>query len=226
MRGAAVNTRSVIMGASPRTVVPRARGLNRDRRALAGAALLVVALAVGCAPRASEPPAGEPPAGEPPARAPLAVDVFADTGRGGVLPVPPPGAPPRASVWLERVTPVRITPAAPGDVPAPDAAPETLASRAEPRTAPPADEELKPPLLRGRGTLVVPRGARDAVVELDVRVDEQGRVSDAIWVGGSEDSSLVSAATECALGMTFYPALQSGRPVAVWCRQQFRFGGR
>jgi hypothetical protein len=210
-----VNARSVIMGASTGTLIPRANGLNRDRRAIPAAALLIAALAAGCAPRASEPTAREP----------LAVDVYADTGRGVALPVREPGAP-RASVWLDRVTPVRIVPATAGEPPAPGAAPETLASRHDPAPAPSADEELKPPLLRGRGALVVPRAAPAAVVELDVRVDEQGRVSDAIWAAGNEDTALVRAATECALGMTFFPALRSGRPVAVWCRQRFDFGAR
>jgi hypothetical protein len=201
------------MEASSGTVVPRAPGLNRVRRAIAPAVVLIAALAAGCTPRRSEPPAPEP----------LAVNVFADTGRGGSLPVRAPAGDPRASVWLDRVSPVRIAPPSDPELPPPEAAPETLTSRSEPRVTPAADDELKPPLLRGRGTLVVPRGAGDAVVELDVRVDEQGRVSDALWAAGSEDSALVRAATDCALGMTFYPALQAGRPVAVWCRQRFDF---
>jgi hypothetical protein len=59
---------------------------------------------------------------------------------------------------------------------------------------------------------------------LDVRVDEAGLVSDALWAGGSNDPVLVQAATECALKMTFYAAIQAGKPVPVWCRQRFDFG--
>ena len=59
----------------------------------------------------------------------------------------------------------------------------------------------------------------------DRRVDESGEVTDALWAGGSNDSALVQSATECALRMRFYPALQSGQPVPVWCRQRFDFGG-
>jgi len=68
---------------------------------------------------------------------------------------------------------------------------------------------------------MLPRGAHPGVVELDVRVDESGGVSDAIWAGGSREPALVAAATACALGMRFHPAEQAGRRVAVWCRQRF-----
>ena len=73
---------------------------------------------------------------------------------------------------------------------------------------------------------MLPDHARRAEVELDVRVDESGEVTDALWAEGSADPALVAAATACALGMRFYPALQSGRPIAVWCRQRFDFGAR
>jgi outer membrane biosynthesis protein TonB len=84
-------------------------------------------------------------------------------------------------------------------------------------------EDLKPPLLQKSGTLIPPPGKRGSV-ELDVRVTEEGDVSDALWAGGSSDSLLVAAAISCALEMRFYPALQAGRPIAVWCRQRFDFG--
>jgi TonB family protein len=71
---------------------------------------------------------------------------------------------------------------------------------------------------------VVPAAARAGMVELDVRVDETGVVTDAHWAGGSADSSLVAAAIACAEAMAFYPAQLAGRPVAVWCRQRFDFG--
>jgi hypothetical protein len=51
-------------------------------------------------------------------------------------------------------------------------------------------------------------------------------VSDALWAEGSQDSTVVEAALACARGMRFYPALRSGRPIAVWCRQRFEFGMR
>ena len=89
------------------------------------------------------------------------------------------------------------------------------------------DDDLKPPILERHAILSVPAPyPRRAVesVELDVRVDESGEVTDALWAGGSNDSALVQSATECALRMRFYPALQSGRPVPVWCRQRFDFG--
>ncbi|MEK7824720.1 MAG: energy transducer TonB [Candidatus Eisenbacteria bacterium] len=183
------------------------------RRLAATAALVTVTLAgAGCGnPR---PAADRPYA--------LPVDVYADTGRGGPLRVAAPAAPPaRASVWLARVSPARP---ALLQLPQAEIAAEPLAVAIP---APPAlavDEDLKPPLPRTRAPLTVPARAR-GFVELDVRVDEEGRVSDALWAGGSEDPPLVRAATDCALGMRFYPALRAGRPVAVWCRQRFDFGG-
>jgi hypothetical protein len=57
-------------------------------------------------------------------------------------------------------------------------------------------------------------------------VDERGDVSDALWAAGSEDTSLVRAAIECALAMRFFPALRGDRAVAVWCRQRYDFSAR
>ncbi len=51
-------------------------------------------------------------------------------------------------------------------------------------------------------------------------------MSDAVWSGGSADSALVRSATDAALALRFHPALQAGRPVAVWCRQRFDFAPR
>ena len=157
----------------------------------------------------------------------LPVDVFADTVRTMRLAAPDPGPanPPtpadsaRASAWLARVSPA----------PAPRLEPSVAAD--EPHTgswpAPPSlavDEGLKPPIPRGAARLTVPRGAADGWVELDVRVDESGAVSDVEWAGGASDSSRVEAATAYAFAMRWFPALQGGRPVAVWCRQRIDFG--
>jgi TonB family protein len=161
--------------------------------------------------------------------APLAVpvDVLADTARAGAarvrlaptLPMPANDA----RVWVARVSPARPVPDEP---PWPTAAPDTLA--VPPGEAPmlALDEDLKPPIPRDRARLMLPAGVRPGRVELDVRVDETGGVSDAIWAGGSRDSALVEAATACALGMRFHPAEREGRRVAVWCRQQFDFTRR
>ena len=183
---------------------------------------LALLLAGGCA-RSPEPVASRPPG-----RAeafPLAVHVFADTGRGGRLEVRPSAA----CVWLASVTPARALTPAPT---LPEALPDSLPP---PEDSPPAlavEPGLKPPVLRAPGRLALPSGWRGprASVELDVRVDESGRVSDALPARASGDSAaievgLVEAARHCALGMRFYPALQGGRPVPVWCRQRFDFGG-
>ncbi len=193
-------------------MAPTRRTTRRWRAALALMALPVLAEA-GCG--RERPTADRSYA--------LPVEVFADTGRVETLRVVPPAAPPRqAAVWLARVSPARPASLEP---PAPEATAETLAV---PLPAPPAlavDGGLKPPLPRARAPLAVPAHAR-GLVELDVRVDEAGRVTEALWAGGSEDPALVRAATDCALGMRFYPALRAGRPVAVWCRQRYDFGGR
>ena len=183
---------------------------------------LALLLAGGCAP-SPEPAASRPPSR--PVAVPLAVNVYADTGRGGHLEVRPPAA----RVWLANVTPARMPAPAP-------ALPEALLdSLPLPEEAPPGlevDPGLKPPILRAPGTLALPPGWHGprTSVDLDVRVDESGRVSDALPALASGDSvvieaGLVEAARRCALGMRFYPALQAGRPVPVWCRQRFDFGG-
>jgi hypothetical protein len=183
---------------------------------------LALLCAGGCARRA------EPVASRPPSRTvavPLAVNVYADTGRGGPIEVRPPGA----RVWLASVTPARQP------VPAP-ALPEALPDGPLPPEAPPSglavDPGLKPPVLRTPGTLALPPGWRGprTWVDLDVRVDESGRVTDVLAVQASGDSAaigagLAEAARRCALGMRFSPALQGGRAVPVWCRQRFDFSG-
>lgn len=164
-------------------------------------------------------PASEESRTEPP-RA-LAVDVLADTGRSERLRIVPPAA----AVWMTRVAESRPVSPAPApkkwDAPLPEAGPAALP--VEPAPTLEIEGDLQPPWLRDAPPLAVPRGTRAGRVELDVRVDETGRVSDAEWAGGSEDSLLVNAAVRCALGMRFYPARQGGRPVAVWCRQRFDF---
>ena len=152
---------------------------------------------------------------------PLAVQVYADTGRGER---PDIGPSIEARVWLASVAPARAA------VPEPEL-PEALPDSLPPAEAPPpalqVDQGLKPPALRTPGILTVPPGWRGprSSVELDVRVDDSGVVSDALPASGGSDSVLVEAARRCALGMRFYPALRAGRPVAVWCRQRFDFGG-
>jgi TonB family protein len=179
-------------------------------------ALLLALVIVGCGTRAPER--------RPPTE--LKVDVFADTGRTERLTVTPPAAHPvvtSAKVWLAQVTPTRTTSI---DAPLPVPSPSDV--ELPPASPPPLelDPRLEPPLPRRLGTLQMPRHARHASVDLDVRVDEEGNVSDAMWAGGSADTSLVEAAIECARSMTFFPARQAGRPVAVWCRQRFDFGAR
>lgn len=200
-------------------------------RTVPGALALAALVALGACARRDD---GAPRAGE---RVRLPVDVIADSGASVRWTIRPPaeaapGAPERgvtgpgvtgADVWLARVEPARAPALSP---PLPGAAPETLAIGPGEPPRLEVDEDLKPPILRRARPLLLPPGARPASVELDVRVDEEGRVSDAEWAGGSADSALVRAATDCALAMEFFPALQGGRRVAVWCRQRFDFSRR
>src|SRR5262245_50386205 len=172
------------------------RSARRSRHASFALALVVLTalMGEGCGRR---PAATDRPYAVP-------VDVFADTGRAEPLRVVPPAVPAaRAEVWLAHVSPARPTSL---ELPAPEATTDTLTV---PLPAPPAlavDDGLKPPIPRTRAPLRVPAGAR-GFVELDVQVDDQGRVASALRAGGSADTSLVRAATACALEMSFYPAL-------------------
>jgi hypothetical protein len=152
---------------------------------------------------------------------PLAVQVYADTGRSERLVVRPPVA---ARVWLASVAPARAVVPEPA---LPEALPDSLPPAEVPPPALQVDPGLKPPVLRAPGNLTLPPGwsGPRSSVELDVRVDDSGVVSDAVLASGAADPALVDSARRCALGMRFYPALQAGRPVAVWCRQRFDFGG-
>lgn len=177
-----------------------------------GPAVVLGLLLAGCARR-------DESASDAPMR--LAVEVRADTAAAVRLRI----APPHANVWVARVDPMRTT--------SEPELPEAVADTSIPESQEPPmleiDDDLKPPILRNHVVLTVPdrapgHGVRS--VELDVRVDEGGEVTDALWAAGDADSALVQAATDCALAMKFYPAQQSGRPVPVWCRQRFDFGGR
>lgn len=178
-------------------------------------ALVLAVASAGCArePRPEASSRHQPSA--------LPVEVFADSGQGGGLPPAPMG--PEPGREAARLTLVDVAPAR-GDLAIampeaePGAPPESPRSLEESSAEP---DSLQPPIARGPARLVLPaRSRRGDAVELDVRVDEQGLVSDALWVGGSRDSALVAAATDAALGMRFFPALRRGRPVAVWCRQR------
>jgi TonB family protein len=206
---------------------PSHRALARARPdALVLVAILAVIVCVGC--ERSRVRRVE--------RVRLPIDVFADTGRAVPVAIVPggggadhaldsarPPAAPAASVWL-----ARVSPAAPDTLQPPAPAPAEPPERAGLEEPPSLeiDPGLKPPILRSAAPLRVPPLGRGVAVELDVRVDETGTVTDAEWAGGASDSLLVTAATECAQSMRFFPAIQAGKPVAVWCRQRFDFGRR
>ena len=108
------------------------------------------------------------------------------------------------------------------DVPLPEPAPGEPPPANDRPVPPPVSDVLQPPILRESVRVTwPPRVPRRGVVELDVRVDERGEVSDAIWAAGLDDSLLVGAAIDAALRQRFLPAIHRGAPVAVWCRQRF-----
>ena len=180
------------------------------------AALVAILTLTACERRSSSNGADATPS-------PLALRMIADSARVETLHVNPPL---EVRAWMTRVSPTRPDNVLPES---PPAAPDTLASLDWP-VPPPSevDPSLKPPILRTPAALRVASRMRGGMVsvELDVRVDEAGEVSDALWAGGADDSLQVAAAIESALGMRFYPALRAGQPVAVWCRQRFDFGSR
>jgi hypothetical protein len=150
----------------------------------------------------------------------LAVTVLADTAETGGLP-PARLAGPAPSA---RLTLVRIAPARPGlqnALPEPEPSAPPAGERAGDGLA--ADDELRPPIPRGPATVRL-HAPRSGWLELDVRVDEAGEVSDALPAGGDADSSTVRAAVDAALALRWFPATRRGRPVAVWCRQRFEVG--
>jgi len=163
----------------------------------------------------------------------LPVDVFSDTAHvmrfrsaDSILGTAPRATRsdtiPRATVWLARVRPAPAS----GIEPTLDPS-EPVESQGGSWPAPPpleVDEGLKPPIPRGPARMMVPRDAATGWVELDVRVDETGAVSDVEWAGGATDSARIEAATTYAFAMRWFPALQGGRPIAVWCRQRIDFG--
>jgi len=153
-------------------------------------------------------------------RSPLPMDVLADTA---LRPRFPGAAPVSDSA---RLTLVRIAPTRAGvqvALPVPPAASPEAARAPEAGESLPVDDELKPPIAREPARMRLGGTAR-GWVELDVRVDENGEVSDALFAGGEADSVSVSRAIEAALGMRYFPATQRGRPVPVWSRQRFDLG--
>ena len=186
--------------------------------ALLRAALLALLLGTACAPR-TDPAAPGAPLSD------LPYEVLADSALALRMPAAPwPPGPATLHATLERVAPSRAR----LDLPLPDAPPAIPeGAGADERGGGLAfDDALQPPIARGATPFVV-TGRGRGWIELDVRVDEEGRVSDAELHGSSgADSAQVAAAVEAAFAMRFHPALRRGEPVAVWSRQRFELGGR
>ena len=126
---------------------------------------------------------------------------------------------------LDRATPLPPVSVAPAE-PSPEPDPAPPGTPPEPAESPAAgvarstgagERVLQPPIPRGAPALVA--AARGGRVTLDVRIDEQGDVSDALLVESDADSVVVNAAIEAAFGLRYHPALLGGTPTAVWTRQ-------
>lgn len=118
------------------------------------------------------------------------------------------------------------SPSTSASLPAPDASPAPVAAGGSAAPAPAADPSFQPPVLRQKCTLVTPPGRHGGVIELDLRVNQDGRVDEFRLVGGDRDSLLLGATVECLKAMRFYPARRGGQPVSAWSRQRFTFASR
>lgn len=180
---------------------------------------LALLLVIGCSPERAPRPVGT---GE----TELPVSALADSAERWTLPAAPlsTDSAARPRLTLRRISPSRaaLELALPNADPAPPpvADPDAIA-----REGLAIDDELRPPIARSASALTL-KGARRGWVELDVRVDEQGEVSDAVVVEAMADSATQAAAVEAAYAVRFHPATQRGKPVAVWCRQRFEVGRR
>lgn len=157
-------------------------------------------------------------------RAPAAVreparagSVLADTALGGALP-PAPIAPADSGAAVA-VSPPSSGPQSPPPEAAPAEPPEP--SGAVDRLAP--DERFRPPVLLGPARVRLPERARGSV-ELELRVDERGVVTDATLASRGADPEFARAAIAAARALRFQPARLRGVPVAAWCRQRIDAG--
>ncbi|MFM7231859.1 MAG: TonB family protein [bacterium] len=176
----------------------------------------VLALLAGCTP--AERPSERATADSVSARA-----IAADAPVSLALPAPGPFALERVArtrAGLAEAPPLSVEPApAPALDPAPpEAAPAPPPDVPLEATRPPAG--LQPPI--ARGWPAEPRGGRGGVIALDVRVDEDGTVSDVEVVTVAGDSLAVEAAVAAAFATRYHPARLDGRTVAVWARQSVR----
>jgi hypothetical protein len=145
---------------------------------------------------------------------------------GGTLAIGHP-APPGVDSARARSTVIAAPQSA--ALPAPDASPTPVAPGADGAPAassPGADQAFQPPVLRQKCALVTPPGRHGGVIELELRVNEEGRVDEFRLVGGDRDSLLLGATVECLKVLRFYPARRGGQPVSAWSRQRFTFDSR
>jgi len=180
------------------------------------ARIVALELALGLLLSACSRPSREPVSTAAERAAVDSAAIAADRPERLVLPLAPAGA---GRMRVERVGIERIAPAAVALDPAPPLPEPGEPPAPEPSAHAPDTASLKPPIARGLPSL--PSGGRGGRVTLDVRVDEDGEVSDVELVETDADSATVAAATRAAFGVRYHPALLGDRRVAVWCRQVF-----
>lgn len=196
-----------------------------DRRVLGlwGVVLLagLAGLMAGCA--RGERPSRSASSADPDSVAAL---IMRDRPERWTLSLSPPGSGEVVMLGAQRereAAPAPVEPGAPPAVepPLPGAEPALPPESAAPSPhSSTADPSLKPPIPRGLPLL--PEGGRGGRVALDVRVDEQGEVTDAQLVETDADSATVAAAIGAAYSLRFHPAILGEQRVAVWTRQVFQ----
>jgi len=192
--------------------------------------MIVIALTIGACTRAPRERAGALHAGGP-LDSSTAAAIALDRPEHMVVPLAGAGTLTLEHVSVERSRLGRASaapevPVDPGTLspPLPPAEPDEPPAAAE-RAPEPADARLlQPPVPLGAPAPSVgsPRGA--GRVTLDVRVDENGDVSDALPVESNGDSVVVRVAIDAAMAIRYKPALLGGRPIAVWTRQVIDVG--
>ncbi len=179
---------------------------------LQGAALLSLLVLSGCTPSQERGSHRASPTELP-------LEMLADSAAMLSMPAAPWPYEPRVRATIEHLAPSRsaLDPASPDAPPLPPG----VGVQEERGGGFEFDDDLHPPIPKGAAPFVV-TGRSGGWVALDVRVGEQGEVTDAEWHDSSSaDSVQVAAAIIAAFSMRFHPAIQRGRAVAVWARQRF-----
>jgi TonB family protein len=98
----------------------------------------------------------------------------------------------------------------------------TNASFAQPSPTPPAAPTLTPPVIQGSTDVPYAKGAKgNAIVELELTIEKDGTVSNAVVTEGSEP--FAEQARQAVLGWRFRPAHRGSNPVVARIRARVEF---